>query len=263
MIGCIIQARMKSQRLPGKVMMDVEENNPLLNSVISQIKYSKSIEKFVVATSNSIEDDVISEFLKNKNIDCFRGDELDVLDRYYQCAKKFSFSTIIRIPSDKPLIDPFLIDKIIDFFNSNSFDYITTFLPPTFPSGTEVEVFSFSALENAWKNAKLPSEHEHVTPYFYNNKTKFKIFNFESKTNLSKFRYAVDKIEDLKLVKILMSRIKKRPITIEDILEQFKADPSLININKDVDYYEGFEKSKKEDIDFLNSEKIKENETKD
>ena len=263
MIGCIIQARMKSQRLPGKVMMDVEENNPLLNSVVSQIEYSNLVEKYVVATSNSKEDDVIFEFLKNKNIDCFRGDEFDVLDRYYQCAKKFSFSTIVRIPSDKPLIDPFLMDMIIDFFNSNSFDYVTTFLPPTFPSGTEVEVFSFSALENAWKNARLPSEREHVTPYFYNNKNKFKIFNYESKTNLSKFRYAVDRIEDLKLVKILISRIKKRPILLEDILEQFEIAPSLININKDVNYYEGFEKSKKEDIDFLNSKKkIKENESK-
>jgi len=262
MIGCIVQARMKSQRLPGKVMMDVEENNPLLNYVISQIEYCKLVKKHVVATSNSKEDDIIFEFLKNKHIDCFRGDELDVLDRYYKCAKKYSFSTIVRIPSDKPLIDPFLIDEIIDFFNSNSFDYITTFLPPTFPSGTEVEIFSFSALENAWKNAKLPSEREHVTPYFYNNKTKFKIFNYKNKTNLSKFRYAVDRIEDLKLVKILISRIKTRPITMKDILEQFKVDPSLININNEVNYYEGFEKSKKEDIDFLNSEKIKKNETK-
>ena len=101
---------MKSQRLPGKVMMNVEENNPLLNSVISQIEFSKLTEKFVIATSDSKEDDTISEFLKNKTIDCFRGDELDVLDRYYQCAKKFSFSTIIRIPADKPLIDPFLVD---------------------------------------------------------------------------------------------------------------------------------------------------------
>ena len=261
MIGCIIQARMKSQRLPGKVMMNVEENNPLLNSVISQIEFSKLTEKFVIATSDSKEDDTISEVLKNKTIDCFRGDELDVLDRYYQCAKKFSFSTIIRIPADKPLIDPFLVDKVINFFDSNSFDYVTTFLPPTFPSGTEVEIFSFSALENAWNNAKLPSEREHVTPYFYNNKNKFKIFNYENEKNISKFRYAVDRIEDLELVKILMSRIKKRPIVLEDILEQFNADPSLININKDIDYYEGYEKSKKEDIDFLNS-KNKKNETK-
>tara|TARA_Y100001936_G_scaffold208783_1_gene214468 strand:- start:8793 stop:9542 length:750 start_codon:yes stop_codon:yes gene_type:complete len=246
---------MKSQRLPGKVMMDVEENNPLLNSVICQVEFSKLTEKFVVATSDSTEDDIISEFLKEKSINCFRGNESDVLDRYYQCAKEFSFSTIVRIPADKPLIDPFLLDKTINFFNSNSFDYVTTFLPPTFPSGTEVEIFSFSALEKAWNNAELPSEREHVTPYFYNNRNKFKIFNYENEKNLSKFRYAVDRIEDLELVKILMSRIKKRPIILEDILKQFDTDPSLININKDIDYYEGFEKSKKEDIDFLNSKK--------
>jgi len=251
MIGCIIQARMKSQRLPGKVMMDVEKNNPLLNSVISQIKFSKLTEKLIIATSDSKEDDIISVFAKNNHIDYFRGNESDVLDRYYNCAKNFSISTIIRIPSDKPLIDPFLIDDVIDFFNSNSFDYVTTFLPPTFPSGTEVEIFSFSSLEYAWKNAKLPSEREHVTPFFYNNKDKFKIFNYENKKDLSKFRYAVDKSEDLELVRILMSRIKKRPIIMKDIIEQFELDPSLININKDIDYNEGYKKSKKEDIDFL------------
>jgi len=255
MIGCIIQARMKSQRLPGKVMMDVEENNPLLNSVISQIKFSKLAEKLIIATSDSKEDDIISIFSQKNHIDYFRGSESDVLDRYYHCAKNFSISTIIRIPSDKPLIDPFLVDSIIDFFNSNSFDYVTTFLPPTFPSGTEVEIFSFSALENAWKNAELPSEREHVTPFFYNNKDKFKIFNYENKEDLSKFRYAVDKSEDLELVRILMSRIKKRPITMNDIMKQFELDPSLININKDIDYNEGYKKSQKEDANFLNSKK--------
>jgi spore coat polysaccharide biosynthesis protein SpsF len=253
MIGCIIQARMNSTRLPGKVMMNVDDSNPLLYYVISQLHNSKFLEKMVIATTTNTDDDKIFNYSKNQNIDCFRGDEIDVLDRYYQCAKKYSFSTIIRIPSDKPLIDPIIMDKMIEIFNLNSFDYVTNFLPLTFPSGTEVEIFSFQALEIAWKKAKLPSEREHVTPYFYNNKNKFKIFNHENKTDLSNFRYAVDRDVDLKLVKLLISRIKKRPILLKDILNQFKIDPKLIDINKDVNYYEGYEKSQNEDTEYINS----------
>ncbi len=255
-IGCIIQARMNSTRLPGKVMMNVDDSNPLLYYVISQLRNSKFIEKMVIATTTNKDDDIIFNYTKNQNVDCFRGNEFDVLDRYYQCAKKYSFSTIVRIPADKPLIDPLIMDKMIEIFNSNSFDYVANFLPLTFPSGTEVEIFSFHALEIAWKKAKLPSEREHVTPYFYNNKNKFKIFNYENKINLSNLRYAVDRNEDLKLVKLLISRIKKRPILLEDILNQFKIDPKLIDINKDVNYYEGYKKSQNKDKEYLNSKNM-------
>ena len=256
MIGCIIQARINSTRLPGKVMMNVDDSNPLLYYVISQLSNSKFIEKMVVATTTNEDDDIICDFTKNQNVDCFRGNEIDVLDRYYQCAKKYSFSTIVRIPADKPLIDPFIMDKMIKFFNSNSFDYVTNFLPLTFPSGTEVEIFSFQALETAWKKAKLPSEREHVTPYFYNNKNKFKIFNYENKIDLSHLRYAIDRKEDLELVKLLISRIKKRPILLDDVLNQFNIDPKLIDINKDVNYYEGYEKSQNEDKEYFNSKNL-------
>ena len=124
-------------------------------------------------------------------------------------------------------------------------------------SGTEVEIFSFESLEAAWKNAKLPSEREHVTPYFYNNEKQFQIYNYENSENLSNLRYAVDRVEDLELVRLLISRIKTRPILLEDIITQFKIDPKLIEINKNVNYYEGYEKSKKEDIEFLDSKRIK------
>jgi len=251
MIGCIIQARMSSSRLPGKVMKKVDDENPLLFYVINQLKFSQLIEKIVVATTTKKVDDKICDFVMKQNLDCFRGSELDVLDRFYKCAKQFSFSTIIRIPADKPLIDPTIVDEILKFFQTNSYDYVTNFLVSTFPSGTEVEVFSFKALEKAWKNAKLPSEREHVTPYMYNKKTKLKIWNIENEKNLSHFRWAVDKMEDLKLVRILISRIKNRPILTKDIIRQIKNDPKLIEINKNVDYYEGINKSKVEDNEFL------------
>ena len=136
-------------------MINVDKKHPLLYYIIAQLQNSKLLDKIVVATTTKKDDDEIYNYVTNTKIDCFRGSELDVLDRYYQCAKKFSLSTIVRIPADKPLIDPHLMDKMITIFNSNSYEYVTNFLPLTFPSGTEVEIFSFESLETAWKNTVI------------------------------------------------------------------------------------------------------------
>ena len=174
------------------------------------------------------------------------GNEHDVLDRYYQCAKEYSFATIVRIPADNPIIDPFFVDKIIQKFLRNDFDYVSTFHPPSFPRGSEVEIFNFSSLENAWKNASLPSEREHVTPYLYTTK-KFKIMNYANSDDQSDIRYAVDRYEDLLLVKKIFSKIQKRPILMQDILQLFEREASFLEINKNVDHDEGYKKSLKED----------------
>jgi len=231
-IGCIIQARMGSSRLPNKVLMKLNNENPLLYFVINQLQNCKSIGKIVVATTTFTEDTKIIEFLKKLNIEYFRGSSTNVLDRYYQCAKKFSFDIIIRITADNPLIDPTIVDLAIEKFNSNSFDYLTNTRKRSFPSGTEVEVFTFLALEKAWKNSTKPSELEHVTPYFYNNPEKFKIFDLINHEDLSSFRWTVDETNDLELVKILISKIKKRPILMNDIVKILKDEPELIKINK-------------------------------
>jgi spore coat polysaccharide biosynthesis protein SpsF len=255
-IGCIVQARMGSSRLPGKVMMDVEKDKPVLHYVISQLRYCKLIDKLIVATTTLSEDDKIVKYCKELGVDSFRGSAQNVLDRYYQCAKKFSITTIVRIPSDKPLIDPEIVDSVIDKFRLNSYDYVINFSPPTFPSGTEVEVFSFKALETAWKNAVLPSEKEHVTSYIDNHKEKFKIFNVMQPEDLSRYRWAVDRMEDLTLVRNIVSKIKKRPILMRDVLDLFKKEPHLVDINKNVNREEGNIKSLKEDEEFLKSRKV-------
>ena len=255
-IGCIVQARIGSSRLPGKVMMDIEKDKPVLYYVISQLRYCKLIDKLIVATTTLAEDDKIVKYCNELCVDSYRGSPQNVLDRYYQCAKKFSISTIVRIPSDKPFIDPEIVDSIIDKFRLNSYDYITTFLPSTFPSGTEVEIFSFKALENAWKNVELPSEKEHVTPYIYNHKDKFKILNVSLPEDLSHYRWAVDRMEDLILVRNIALKIKKRPIFMKDIIEFFKKEPRLMDINKNVNREEGDLRSQKEDEDFLKSRKV-------
>jgi spore coat polysaccharide biosynthesis protein SpsF len=145
-------------------------------------------------------------------------------------------------------------------FRNNSYDYVTNFLSnPTFPSGTEVEIFSMNALKKAWKKAKLPSEKEHVTPYFANHEDEFKITHMENSENLSHLRLAVDKIEDLKLVRKIVSKIKKRPIILKDIIDLFAKEPELVEINKNVNRKEGDLKSFKEDQEFLKNNLEREN----
>jgi len=255
MIGCIIQARMGSSRLPEKVLTKIDDKNPILHLVLEQLKFSKFLDKIVVATTNLNEDDVIVKFLENQNIEFFRGSSDDVLDRYYQCAKKFSFSTIVRITSDNPLIDPIIVDKIITKFQSDKFDYISNTINRTYPYGTEVEVFSFKTLEVLWKNSKKPSEREHVTPYIYNNFEKFQTYNVENTENLSHLRWTVDRENDLRLVKLIISKITKRPILMNDILELIKKDKKLIEINKNNVPNEGYLKSLNDDKNFLNQNK--------
>ena len=255
-VGCIVQARMGSTRLPGKVLMEVIEGKPVLYYVINQLKYCKSFEKLIIATTTLPEDDKIVQFCIDNNVNYFRGDSKNVLERHYRCAEKFSLSTVIRMPADKPLLDPEVVDKVVEAFNSNSYDYVTNFLPSTYPSGTEVEVLSFNALKIAYEKAILPSEKEHVTNYIYDHKDDFIIFNVVNSENLSNFRWAVDRIEDLRLVREIVSNIHKSPILIKDILELFKNEPNLVEINKQVDSNEGNTKSKKEDEEFINSKKF-------
>ena len=251
MIGCIIQARMSSTRLPGKVMLKVENEDTVLDCVINQLQNSKEIENIVVATTNHKEDDVIVEFVKRRGMKYFRGSKKDVLDRYYQCAKKFSFSEIVRITADNPLIDYEIVDTVAKYFKLNNYDYITPELPLNtfhhpYPSGYTVEVFTFSALENAWKNAKLPSEREHVTPYFYKNKEIFRQTDIENSEDLSHFRCTVDTKYDLELIQKIYSNIKKRPILLSDVIKLLETNTEFVKINAHVKA-DGYLRSLKED----------------
>jgi len=228
--GCIIQARMGSSRLPGKVMMMIEEGKPVINFVLSQLSNSKMIDKIIVATTNLSQDDKIVNYVKNLGFDCFRGSSDDVLDRYYKCAKEFSISNIVRITSDNPLIDYTIVDNVITKFYSDSFDYVANCIDRTFPYGTETEMFTFNALETAWVNSDKPFEREHVTPYIKNNPAKFKIFDIKYHQNISHLRWSVDRSEDLEFVKLISQKIKRRPILMTDILELIKRNPNIVKL---------------------------------
>ena len=233
MIGCIIQARMGSKRLPGKVLLKLDQQNTVLDYVIQQIRYCKKITKIIIATTSLKEDDPIEELAKTNGLLCFRGNTSDVLDRYYKCAKQFSLSIIVRITADNPLIDPVIVDKAITKFNSNSYDYASNAVIRSFPYGTETEIFSFTSLEKAWNNAKN-DEREHVTSYFYNHPEKFKLLHIKNKNNLSLLRWTIDEYTDFLLVKKIVTKIKKRPILMNDIISLFNREPDLISINEHV-----------------------------
>ena len=241
---------MGASRLPNKVLMKVNGEQTVLEHVIKQLSFCKSIGKIIVATTNLKQDDVIEELVKKLEIDVFRGDSSDVLDRYYQCAKKFNLDDIVRITSDCPLIDPEIVDKVIRKYEIEKFDYVTNTLIRTFPIGLDAEIFSFDVLEKTWENAVLPSEREHVTPFIRNRKMDFSVGNIEYEKDFSKIRVSLDRKEDYELIKIIVNEFEKRPILLQDIIKLFENKPELMRINEDIQHDEGMKKSLELDIDF-------------
>ena len=246
MIGCIIQARMSSTRLPGKIFKKLNDDH-VLSYVINQLRFCKTFNKIIVATTTMSSDDVVEDFCKTHNIHCFRGDKENVLDRYYKCAQKFKLDTIVRITADCPLIDHEIVDHIVS--GLNSFDYVSNNLENTFPKGYDVEVFTFDALKKTWEESTLPSEKEHVTQYMKNNSF-FDKKNFKNQENLSYLRCTLDHLVDLEFLREVVKRIHTRPIVMKDVISVIKKEPHLMNINKNIDPNEGLMKSYQEDEQF-------------
>ncbi len=249
-----MQARTGSSRLPGKVMAKLDNEHIVLDYVINQLKHSKLIEKIIIATTKNKEDDIIVEFAKKNQIEFFRGNENDVLDRYYECAKNFSSDNILRITSDDPLIDPTIVDDLIINYQKISCDYASNNLIRTYPIGLDAEIFSFTTLEKACKNSILPSEREHVSPYMKKNSSIFKQFNMRNKIKVPLIRLTIDREEDLELFRTIISRISERPILMGNILELYNNEPKLFEINNHIDPLEGYNKSTKYDKEFLKNQ---------
>lgn len=246
-ILAIIQARMESTRFPGKMMADLL-GKPVICHVIDRVKKSKLIDEVVLATSIDENNNVLEVEAKKMRIHVFRGSENDVLDRFYWAAKKCEATTIIRITGDCPLMDPKVIDKTINFFNIEKCDYVSNIDPPTFPDGMDVEVFSFNALEQAWKNAELKSEREHVTPYIRKNKDLFKIKNFENEQDLSEYRITLDEKEDLIAIRKILEKLNdETSYNLSDIIAILESDQKITKINKKYERNEGYKKSLEED----------------
>jgi spore coat polysaccharide biosynthesis protein SpsF len=237
-IVAIIQARMGSERLPGKVLMDIA-GRPMLWHVINRIKHSRYIDKVIIATTINKDDKQIEDFCKTYNIDFYRGSEDDVLDRYYQTATLWNADIIVRITSDCPLIDSGVVDKVICSYlkNKNNFNGSSNVIKRTYPRGLDTEVISFSALERVWNDAKKDYQREHVTIYIYEHAGKFKLYSVENDKDLSHYRWTVDEKKDLKFVREIYKLLYREEniFSMNDILGLLKIKPHLEEINKDIE----------------------------
>ncbi|MBI4522636.1 MAG: aminotransferase class III-fold pyridoxal phosphate-dependent enzyme [Deltaproteobacteria bacterium] len=235
-IVAIIQARMRSSRLPGKVLADIV-GQPMLWHVINRAKRVSSVDQVVVATSVSPEDDAIAKFCLRKQTEIFRGSEDDVLDRVYHAAKSKAADVVVRLTADCPLIDSQVIERVVSAYLHNGCDYMTNTLRYTFPDGLDTEVFSWPALELAWRDARSSTDREHVTSFFRTS-GRFKIGNVENEVDLSArhLRWTVDEPCDLELARAIYSRLGGcgAYFGLHKILKLLDTEPSLARLNRGV-----------------------------
>ena len=235
MIAAIIQARTGSTRLPNKVFKNLC-GNPLIWHITNRLKYSKKINKIILATTQNENDNVLEEWALENDISCFRGSENDVLDRYYHSAHHFEVDTIVRITADDPFKDSQIIDKVINLFEENNLDFAYNNNPPTFPEGLDTEVFSFDALENAFNNSIDSFEREHVTQYFYRNPSIFSQACLKNPIDLSYLRWTIDTQQDWDMTEIIYNKLYpiKDNFSMPDILKLINKEPYIATINSAV-----------------------------
>lgn len=245
MITAIIQARMSSTRLPKKVLLPLGDTT-ILGHTVRQVKKAKKIGRTIVATSIEKEDDAIEVFCKKFGVEVYRGNLEDVLDRYYKAAKARGAEHIARITADCPLIDPLVINDVVNEYEKGDCDYISTGrVNSTFPDGMDTEIFSFTALERAWKDAKLHSEREHVTPYIWNHPELFRVREIRLEKDLSKIRLTVDEQDDYEVVKHIVAHVPE--LHMDTILEYLSKHREVSGKNAKIIRDAGYFKSLKQD----------------
>ena len=227
MIAIIIQARMGSTRLPGKVLKDIN-GKCILEILLNRIKKSKKISKIIIATTNLKKDIDIVKFSKSNKIDYFCGSKNNLIKRYLDTSKKFNIDHIVRLTADCPLIDPQILDKLIDIYFEKNLDYCSNTCPPhlsKFPDGSDIEIFSFNALKKISKLRLEKDYKEHLTKFFWKH-NKFKKFIMNNKKNLSNFKYSVDTMDDFKKIERLIKYFKNKiyTITTDQIISYLKND---------------------------------------
>lgn len=235
-IVAIVQARMGSTRLPGKVLKPLVEE-PLLIRELTRIRKSKRIEEIIVATTRKREDDAIIKVCKEYEFTTYRGHETDVLDRYFQCAKWCYADIVVRLTGDCPLIDPGVIDSTIDAFlvKYPNIDYACNFLPQrTFPRGLDTEVIGLSALQTSWWNETDLNLREHVTQHILRNPKFFKTVGIVNEVDWSSMRWTVDTFEDYKFVYAVYAHFKNSQFTWREVLDYVTKHPELLEINSQI-----------------------------
>ena len=235
---CIIQTRIGSSRLPGKVLMNIG-NKTAVENVVERIKRVSLIDEVIIATTTEDRDNAVEEEAKRLGVNYYRGSEDDVLSRYYHAAKKYDGDVVVRITSDCPLIDSEVSGRIIEFFlkNRDKYDYVSNTLERTYPRGLDTEVFTFKALEKAFNEAESKRDREHVTPYIWDNPKLFRIYQYKEQADTSELRWTLDTAEDLELIRKVYDYLKERgnEFTMEEVLELYKKHPELRYINEAVE----------------------------
>jgi spore coat polysaccharide biosynthesis protein SpsF len=232
-----IQARMGSTRLPGKVMKEVVDK-PLISYEIERLKRVTRVQGLAVVTTTQPQDQVLVDLCRQEDVPVFRGSEEDVLKRFHEAAHFFSAEVIVRFSGDCPLIDPAVTDQAIESFLTSDppYDYLSNTLLRTFPRGLDVEVFSIGSLDRVEREAHLPGEREHVTPYYYQHPHLFCLGSLTYPIDYSSYRWTVDTPEDFVLIEKILREIypSKPEFTWLDVIEIFAKHPQWLEINAHV-----------------------------
>lgn len=239
-VVAIIQARMGSSRLPGKVLADIA-GQPMLVRVVERARRATTVDEVAVATTTDESDRVVAELCARRGYPCVRGQPTDVLDRYVQAARERRADVVVRLTADCPLIDPGLVDEVVSaFLNADPpVDFAANRIPGdrTYPIGLDTEVCTFQALETAWKNADQAYQREHVMPYLYEEPGRFRVLHLRSQKDYGGLRWAVDTPEDLEFVRQVYARFGGRDdFTWRDILDLLEREPELMRINAEVQH---------------------------
>jgi spore coat polysaccharide biosynthesis protein SpsF len=234
-VVAIIQARLSSSRLPGKVLQDIS-GQPMLWHVVSRVRRARLVDEVVVATTMDASDDPIEGFCLKNRIDFYRGSLFDVLDRYYECAVEYSADVVVRITGDCPVIDPDVVDLTVREFLERDVDFAANRLPPpwhrTYPIGLDTEVCSMAALQKAWGEAVEKHEREHVMPYLYSEEGRFKVYQVNTSPDYGDMRWTVDTPEDLVFIRRVFEALKgKDDFSWLDVLKLVQKKPELLELN--------------------------------
>ncbi len=246
----IIQARTGSSRLPKKTLADLA-GAPFLARVVERMRHCETLDALVLATTTEPSDDPLAELAASLGVAVYRGAVDDVLDRFYHAARMVEAALIVRITADDPFKDPAVTDHAVRLWLERpaELDYVSNTLKPTYPEGLDIEVFTRQALARAWREATLPSEREHVTPYIWKHPDRFCVLNFEHERDLSHLRWTVDYPADLTFARAVYARLYRpgEVFLMEDILRLLEAEPELARLNAGIRRNEGYLKSLAED----------------
>src|SRR5438552_13266435 len=244
-VAAIIQARMGSSRLPGKVLMPLA-GKPAIDHVFQRTSLIRGVDLIMVATSTSPLDDPLAARCRELGAHVYRGSEIDVLDRYYKAAQAIGAQIVMRITADCPLLDPIESAKVLDaFLATPRCDYASNVEPPFLPDGLDTEVASFPALEKVWRDVFDPVFREHVTYYIGCHPNEFKTAAVTSDLDLSHYRWTLDEPADYVLLSKIAERLKERNQFgyLDEVLDIVREDPSLVALNKHIERNEGLKRS--------------------